>query len=101
MYFIQFNTQPNRDKQPLTEYIGALILCWIDLQNSKKAQQRAQFVIEDLGWDIKSLENIFEVTEESYSDNAKGLEYYQQALIDNEVFVIHPWKKEPKKQDEK
>jgi len=92
MYFIRFNARANHTKQPSISYAGTAIACWIDLPDQSDAEKRARVVIEDQGWTIESVDDSYEITELSYSDDKDGLKYYEQALIDREVFVFYPWK---------
>jgi hypothetical protein len=45
--------------------------------------------IEDNGWVSLSLEDQYPVSEDDYKEKIKGKEYFEQALIDEEVFVFN------------
>lgn len=70
------------------EYGGALVGCWIKNQTGKNAYLIAKGWIEDHGWVVLSLQEQYPVSEETYREKADGRQYFEQALIDDEVFVF-------------
>jgi hypothetical protein len=69
-------------------YQGAQVGCWIQNQTKKNAYLIAKGWIEEQGWVALSLEDQHSVTASTYKDNPKGRRYFEQALIDDEVFVF-------------
>jgi hypothetical protein len=68
---------------------GAIVGCWIKNQTKKNAYLIAKGWIEDNGWVSLSLEDQYPVSEDDYKEKIKGKEYFEQALIDEEVFVFN------------
>ena len=68
---------------------GATVGCWIKNQTKKNAYLIAKGWIEDQGWVSLSLEDQQSVSEVDYTNNSESRKYFEQALIDDEVFVFH------------
>lgn len=71
-----------------TEYAGATVGCWIKNQTKKNAFLIAKGWIEDLGWVVTSVKEQYPVSEETYRQKSEGWQYFEQALIDDEVFAF-------------
>lgn len=71
------------------EYGGANVGCWIRNQTKKNAYLIAKGWIEELGWVVLSLEEQYPVSGETYREKSEGRQYYEQALVDEEVFVFY------------
>ncbi len=54
------------------------------------AEQRGRKLITESGWDVVATLKSHPISEASYSGDANGREYFEQALTDGEVAVIHP-----------
>ncbi len=67
---------------------GAIVGCWIKNQTKKNAYLIAKGWIEDHRWVSLSLEDQYPVSEEDYKEKVNGKQYFEQALIDEEVFVF-------------
>jgi len=70
-------------------YTHLIVGCWIKNQTKKNAYLIAKGWIEDNGWVSLSLEDQYPVSEDDYKEKIKGKEYFEQALIDEEVFVFN------------
>ncbi len=73
------------DKDGSSEF--ASVKCWIKDQTETNAQYVAAGWIESQGWSINQLTEQYQVSRADYLDSDE-LRYYEQALIDEEVFVI-------------
>lgn len=78
------------------KYGGANVGCWIKDQTKKNAYLIAKGWIEEHGWVVLSLKEQYPVSGETYRGDSEGREYYEQALIDEEVFVFFIWPKDGK-----
>jgi hypothetical protein len=58
------------------------------IRPEKNAYLIAKGWIEDQGWVPLTLEEQYPVSEETYQEKAEGRRYFEQALIDEEVFVF-------------
>ena len=67
---------------------GACVGCWIKNQTKKNAYLIAKGRIEERGWVVLSLEEQYPISAETYRDKTEGRQYFEQALIDEEVFVF-------------
>jgi hypothetical protein len=70
------------------EYGAASVACWIKNQTKRNAYLIAKGWIEEHGWVPLTLEEQYPVSEETYREKEEGRRYFQQALIDEEVFVF-------------
>ena len=70
------------------EYGGAQVGCWIKNQTKTNAYLIAKGRIEEKGWVALSLEDQYPISAETYRKKSEGKRYYEQALIDEEVFVF-------------
>jgi len=100
IFYIQYRATPNPESEAFGECGGAYANCWIKADSEIQAKTIATKTIEETNWKIVSVEeDCREVTEEYYSENPKGLEYYRQATLDGECYVYHQWPNEPQEQD--
>ncbi len=63
--------------------------CWIADDSCASAQLRAQCLIESQGYLVVAFPECYEVSADAYADDQMGLEYYEQALLDDEVCVLY------------
>jgi hypothetical protein len=75
-------------------YGGAQVGCWIKDQTEKNAYLIAKGWIEAQGWVVLSLDQQKRILLESYADGDEGKQYFEQALIDEEVFVFYTFSKD-------
>ncbi len=73
---------------------GAFVNCYIKGRTPKRAYQDAKEWVQESGWEIVKLEDQHEIDRASFEKPEDGLEYYEQALIDGEVFVFHTYPEE-------
>ncbi|AQA18791.1 hypothetical protein BST95_11625 [Halioglobus japonicus] len=88
MIYLQFEVEPKYDSDENAQYGGAYVNCWINQAMPKSAEEQARLDIESHGWAIRTLEEKSLVAREDYAES-DNLEYYEQALIDGEVYVFH------------
>jgi hypothetical protein len=79
----QYPTVYHREK-----YSGTHVGCWIKNQTKKNAYLIARGWVEERGWVVLSLEDQHPVTADNFTNNPEGRRYFEQALIDDEVFVF-------------
>jgi hypothetical protein len=89
MYFITYHGQP---EIATVETAGAYINCYIQKESFIEADRIARKEIKDLNWKILDQEDAFEINIETLSDD--GRKYYEQALIDQAVYVFHNYSNE-------
>jgi hypothetical protein len=72
---------------------GAFVACWIKDQTRKNALFVAKGWIEENGWVVLAVDQQQSVSADDFPEGAQGKEYFEQALIDEEVFVFHSFPK--------
>jgi hypothetical protein len=72
-------------------YSGAAVNVWVAASTEQQALAIAAQKIQEAGWHIESLEAIFPVIRDDYSNDAAGLEYFEQALVDGIALIFHTW----------
>jgi len=88
MQLLSFTTKQKKGYPHKEKLGGAFITCWIKNQTEKNAYYIAKGTIEETGYEIKSFELQEKVTKNLYKNDPENLKFYDQALIDNEVFVF-------------
>jgi hypothetical protein len=73
------------ERQPSSE---AYVSCWINVSNREQAFEKATQLIRDQGWTVAEVEEDHTISREDYAHKPEGLEYYEQALVDDEVLVF-------------
>jgi hypothetical protein len=89
MYFLTFHGIPTNKAKDTEGIGGAYINCYILESDILKANKIARRFIVNMKWRILAREEAYEVDEKSISQ--EGRKYYNQALIDKAVFVIHAY----------
>ena len=97
IYFLTFHTKPTLANEQVNKIEGAYINCWIDADDIETAEKTAAQKIQDTNWEILNTEDGYEITREDYPSRNKGLECYEQALVDKEVYLTRVY---PDKEDE-
>ena len=87
MKFITYHVKPTEEFDNQEEIGGAYVNCFIESDSNQQAQEIAIKQIAELYWKIIELEELTNIDEKSVSDEKR--EYYEQALIDKEVFVFY------------
>jgi hypothetical protein len=88
MFFIQFDATPRRDARTAPRAAGGVVTCWIERPTLDEAIRVARAGIEAEGWIVGEHDEAYEVDETTYPPGHDGREYFEQALIDKEVFVF-------------
>jgi hypothetical protein len=87
MYFLIYSAHPNKGTEAHSKYSGADIACWIKTNNRESARLRSRRLIEGRNWTIDRLEEEHPMSRKM-AESSKGLQYYEQALVDGEVLVF-------------
>ncbi len=94
MYYLIYDVYPNNMSKELERFVGAHVSCWIDTFDEVEADLVARNMITDQGWVICNICEKKIITGADYTDSTDGLEYYEQAKIDHEVFFFHTVEKQ-------
>jgi hypothetical protein len=71
------------------EAAGGVVNCWIERPTLDEAIRVARESLAAEGWIVGEHDEAYEVDESTYPPGKDGREYFQQALIDKEVFVFY------------
>ena len=91
MTLLQYHARPKEKPVNSDDISGAYINCWINDDNQKEAERRAIKMMDENGWAVLTLDEASSVTSSDYSEDDQQLEYYDQALIDDEVLVVYTY----------
>ena len=80
---------PAADPGALGSGGGAYINVFTRDSSEPRALNTASREVAQAGWRVKVVDKVSWVTREDYSDDPAGLEYFEQALIDGIVVVVH------------
>ncbi len=70
-------------------YSTAWVNCWINDSSRENALKKAITLIREHGWFVAEILEAYPISREAYAHNPESLKYYEQALIDGEVFVFY------------
>jgi hypothetical protein len=91
MFFFQFKVRPKETNPKRAHYAGAMVNCWIQRDTQAQAEAVARGWIGDEDWLIIGVEGAKLMTREMQAENPEGMQFFEQAEIDSEVFVFHTW----------
>ena len=91
MFFFQFEVRPKQTHPRRDEYSGAMVNCWVLRETQSQAEAVARDWIGDEDWRITRVEAARLMTREDQAEYPDGIQYFEQAEIDSEVFVFHTW----------
>ena len=94
MQLIAIHAKQNSDYPHEKQYAGAYIDCYIKDQTEKNALYIAKGWIAESGWDVLTVEEQREISEEDYAPESEGRDFVRQALTDEEVFVYHIYERD-------
>ena len=89
MYYFRFEVRPSRVSADFGKSGGALVNCWVLRDTQSQAEAVAKTWIAEDDWIITGVEYAGRMTKEEQSP--AGLQYFEQAEIDREVFVYYKW----------
>lgn len=91
MFYFLFEGTPRRESGANEDIGGAFINCWIERPTLEEAEHVARSDIEAEGWIVGNPEEAHAVDRSTYANNPVGMEYFEQALTDKEVFVFNQY----------
>lgn len=84
-----FHGQPKLDAEDVDNVGGAYINCYVQADNLEQANKISRKDIRKMKWEILEQEDAYELDADSVSD--EGREYYEQAIINKTVYVLHTY----------
>jgi hypothetical protein len=91
MFFFQFEVRPKQTHPKRDQYAGATVNCWVLRDTQSQAKAVARGWIGDEDWRITGVKEAMLMTRERQSEYPNGMQYFEQAEIDHEVFVFYTW----------
>lgn len=90
MYFVSISADPTAANPDKEIYRECMACCWIKTEDIVSAISRAKTLLEADGeWQTQRVEVAEYVTADSYEPGEEHCQYYQQALIDEEVLCLN------------
>lgn len=100
MFFFTYLATPTPDAKEYPDTAGAYVDCWIQSGDRSEAESRARDLIQEYGWSVEALEEGATVTSQDYQDDDENREFYEQALMEQEVLVFNTWPPGEEDEDE-
>jgi hypothetical protein len=91
LYFMTFTARPDTDAEDLRRTGVAYVNAWVEASSEADAVARATRQIAEAQWIVESVDRIIRLSRNDYETSDPALSYFDQALIDGEVFVFHTW----------
>ena len=91
MHYLQFEATPRPEHPEASKLGGAFVNCWVVAPSASEAEALARVYMREQLWDIESLAEYYVNDRALYDDDSTGLQYFEQALIDGEVYVFHTY----------
>jgi hypothetical protein len=92
-FLLSYEVRPNEVLAERDGIGGAFVNCWVLGSSIEEVKEQANRHLESTGWTQVAVLGEDVVSRASIPDDAK--EYYDQAQIDDEVYVIHVFPPEP------
>ena len=99
LYLVTIEALPLPGSEESESYGGAYINVYTKDQSEADALATAGREVTEAGWVSRSVENIEFVTREDFAEEDDGIEYFDQALVDGIVVVVHTYPNEPGEDD--
>jgi hypothetical protein len=91
MFFFQFEVRPKQTHPKREQIGGAGVNCWVVRDAQSQAEAVARGWIGDEEGRIVGVEEAMLMTREGQAESPHGMQYFEQAEIDREVFFFHTW----------
>jgi hypothetical protein len=83
----------HRELDNFEQAAGAFINCWLLANSKAEAETRARREVKEIGWMPTKDLTVTRVHREDYEGNSPAIEYFDQAVLDGIVIVIHTWER--------
>lgn len=94
LYVVSVEASPLPGTDAAARYAGAFINVYTTGPSESAARETASREITEAGWSTTLVSKVAFVTREDFCDDNDGLAYYEQALIDGVVVVVHTYSTE-------
>lgn len=97
MFKFTIQALPLPDSEHAEKFSGARVEAWIDFVDPWAAEILAKLYIRENGWNPGLTSDESEVSEADYTDDAKGLEHFNNAREFGAAFAYGVFRDEPAK----
>ena len=99
LYVVTVEATPAAGSDAFASHGGAYINVFTTDASESEALSTASREIAEAGWQFNRIDDVTWVTRSDYADDPSGLEYFEQALIDGVVIVVHIFSPDQEGQD--
>ena len=89
IFVVHIEAAPDGVRQSLNEFGGAYINVYTTEIDIRSAIEIAEREVTDLGWRVDRVVSAALNAADDFPDEASGRQYYEQALVDGLVIVVH------------
>ena len=89
IYVVTVEASPIPGSDRFLEFGGAYINVYTTSQTEAEAIVVATAEIREAGWQLDAVDDVNWATRDDFEDAESGLEYFEQALLDGVVVVVH------------
>jgi hypothetical protein len=95
MIFVRYRCVPTK-RNPRVDAVGeAAVACWVRVRSFREAQTISRLALRREHWSIHSIEEIRRTRRADYKPRGEGRKYFDQAVLDRDVYAIHSSPKHP------
>ena len=95
MYYLLVEAAPMAESPAAKKFAGAFINCWVNASTPSEAESSARSWITESEWAVVNVEEVKLIDASHYDETSPNREYYEQALIDGQVYVYNTFQLEP------
>ncbi|GAB3374428.1 hypothetical protein GCM10027431_26960 [Lysobacter rhizosphaerae] len=89
IYVVTVEASPLPGSERFFEFGGAYINVYTTSKTETDAIAVATVEVREAGWQFDAIDDVNWVTRDDLTDTESGLEYFEQALLDGIVIVVH------------
>ena len=89
IYVVTVEASPIPGSDRFFEFGGAYINVYTTSKTEAEALVVATTEVQETGWQLDLIDDVNWVTRADFEDAESGLEYFEQALLDGAVVVVH------------
>lgn len=91
IYYILLEGKPFLNNKEGKEVAGAFINCWVNSEDETTAKDKAVEYVNDQGWEVLNIEEIFIASREQYENEPDSLECFDEAINFGIGSIFYTW----------
>ena len=99
IHVVIVDASPLPSTAAFAEFGGATIAVYTTEESEEGAIAIAAQEVVEAGWQVRFIEDTFLLTREDLVEAPEGLQYFEQALLDGIVLVVHTYPAAPGEAD--